>query len=416
MFKLLQQPKFRLLGGLYVTQALGLAFVITAVPASMRQGGATLEEISVIYVLGLIWVLKFLWAPFVDRYGSKKHGHYRSWLIVLQSLLIVLLVAVSFFDIDSQMSILLLLFGVAAFVSATQDIAADALGVTILAPEERGLGNSIQISGNLIGSMVGGGVVLITYRWLGWQASLLVLAAATALPLFNILRHKEQPAPVDSRPQKVSHRDLARFFKRPGTLRWVAVLTTYMIGISAANALLNPMLVDLGWSLDQIGFTTNIVGLGLSILGAAAAGGLMQRIGRKTAAIIASLIMTISIVGLFAPATGNSNIAIIYGSICLMLFGFGVGVTVLATMIMDKSDPSSAGTDYTLQYSLFQGMSLVLGGSLLAAAETIQYSGVLWIAMGFSVLGLIIVSFYNDFQPLALESKTDNTSVIAGLD
>ena len=95
-----------LLSGLYTTQFLSLAFVVTAVPAILRQNGASLDEIAWIYLLGLMWAIKFLWAPVVDRYGcccGMFRGHYRSWLIVMQSLLVVTTVAASLFeDLDDD--------------------------------------------------------------------------------------------------------------------------------------------------------------------------------------------------------------------------------------------------------------------------------------------------------------------------
>lgn len=401
--KQFNQPKYWLLGGLYITQFLGLGFIITAVPAIMRENGASLDEIGVIYLLGLIWSLKFLWAPLIDRYGSKKHGHYRSWLIVLQSLLMVTLVIAAFFDISTQLNTLALLFALISLFSATQDIAADALGVTILKPEERGLGNSIQTAGGFVGNMIGGGVVLIAYQSLGWTASLLILAAATALPLLNILRHKEQPAPADARAEKVGYRDMIRYFRRPGVGRWVPILLTYTLGISSVYGLINPMLVDLGWTLDRIGFATNIVGSVVSIVGAAAAGLIVQKIGRKAAMLISNALVGVAVFALFPAATGVNNVAIIYGSLSLMLLAYGANATILATMMMDKSDPATAGTDYTLQFSLSTIFVYALSGSALALAEAIQYSGVLWISIGLTVLSLVLVWFYNDFEPVSFE-------------
>lgn len=388
-----------LLGGLYITQFLGLSFILTAVPAIMRANGARLDEIGVIYVLGLVWSIKFLWAPLIDRFGSKRYGHYRIWLIMLQSLLIVLLVAAAFFDIDSQLNILAIFFALISFASATQDIAADAIGVNVLSPEERGLGNSIQASGGFIGNIIGGGLVLIAYSYIGWTASLLVLAAGTALPLINILRYEEQPAPADARAEKVGYKDMIRYFRRPGSGRWLLILMTYGLGISTAYAIITPMLVDIGWSLDQIGFATNIVGSIVSIGGAAVAGWLVHRTGRKMAMILANALVGISVVGLFPVAQGVSSTGLIYGAICLMLFAFGANSTMLATIMMDKSDPSTAGTDYTLQYSMATIFGFILSGLLLALAESIQYAGVLWISIAVVILSLVLVWFYNNFEP-----------------
>lgn len=405
-----QRQRMTLLGGLYISQFLGLGFIITAVPAIMRENGASLDDIGWIYALGLIWSIKFIWAPLVDRYGSKRYGHYRSWLIVLQSLIMLSLIATAFFDVNSQLSILAIFFALVSFFSATQDIAADALAVTILKSEERGLGNSIQIAGGFIGNIIGGGIVLIAYAWLGWAASLLILALGTAIPLINILRHQEQPAPADARAEKVSFKDLGRFFRRPGIGHWVIILATYGIAISIAYALINPMLVDLGWSLDQIGFVTNIVGSIFGIIGAFIAGTLVQRLGRKTAMLLTGFFATVSILGLYFPAQGTNNTVLIYVSLSLMLLAYGASTTILATLTMDKSDPEVAGTDYTLQYSLFSILSFVSSGLAFGMAESVGYFNVLTGAIAIGSVSLIFVWFYNDFTPITGGLTTDTQS------
>lgn len=401
-----QRHKMVLLGGLYISQFLGLGFIIIAVPAVLRQAGAALDDIAWIYVLGLIWSIKFLWAPHVDRFGSDRHGHYRSWLIVLQSLLIVTQVGAAFFNINDQLSILAVFFALIAIFSATQDIAADALAVTILKPEERGLGNSIQTAGGLIGNMFGGGVVLITYQWLGWSGSMLILAAATAIPLINILRHKEQPAPADYRSEKVGFKDLWRFLHRPRMWRWVIILLMFNVAISIAYSLINPLLVDLGWSLDHIGFVISIVGSLTGVIGAVIAGGFVHRLGRKSAMLLIGMLVTIAVMGLYAPAQGTNNLWAIYGSTGLLMLAWGASATVLATVMMDKCDPTSAGTDYTLQYCLGSIFSFIMSGLALGLAETWGYPTILLIALGASILSLGLIWFYNDFEPVRLASST----------
>lgn len=407
-----------LLGGLYISQFLGLGFIIAAVPAILRQSGTALEDSAWIYLLGLVWTVKFLWAPVVDRFGSDRHGHYRSWLVVLQSLLIVTQVGAAFFDINDQLSILAAFFALISIFSATQDIAADALAVTILSPEERGLGNSIQTAGGLIGNMLGGGVVLITYHWLGWSGSMLALAVATTLPLINILRHKEQPAPADYRPEKVGFKDLWRFLRRPRMWRWVAVLLVFNIGIAVAYALINPLLVDLGWSLDDIGLVTNIFGSLTGMVGAFIAGGLTQRMGRKAAMLLTALLIAVSVLGLYAPAQQTDNLCAIYGAVGLMMLAWGASATILATMMMDKCDLASAGTDYTLQYSLSSIFSFIASGLALGLAEAWGYEMVLSLSIGVSLVSLVMVWFYNDWKPVAYASPVydlllgDNAPVV----
>ena len=123
---------FALLGGLYASQYLGIGFFYTARVALLRQRGVPLEQLGVIQVLGLLWGAKFLWAPLLDRHGSRRHGHYRGWLLVLQPAIVVALLALVPLDPVADFGALLLLAGAVAALSATQDIAADAIAIRVL--------------------------------------------------------------------------------------------------------------------------------------------------------------------------------------------------------------------------------------------------------------------------------------------
>lgn len=395
-----QRQKAVLLGGLYTSQTLGLAFVITAVPVILRQSGVGLDKISWIFVLGFCWSIKFLWAPLIDRYGSKKYGHYRSWIFVLQMLIIIVTIGASFFSVNGQLPVLSLLFVLLAIFSATQDIAADGLAVTILEPEERGIGSSIQSAGNMIGFMIGGGVVLIAYQWLGWRGCLLVLAGGMALPLISILHYKEKPAPANTHINKVDYKTLIRFFGRPRIWRWIPVLLIFRISNMITYWLLSPLLVDLGWSLDRIGISINIVGTLFGVAGAALGGAIVSRWGRKTTMLATMLFALLGTIGLYGLARGIDGSVIIYVVIGLIMSAYGVSSTVMYTVIMDKCDPVSAATDFTLQWSITGISAMAAGGLAMRLAESMGYAGVLIISIGVAILSMVLIWFYDDFEPV----------------
>ena len=83
---------------LYVTQYLGVGFITVGLTAILRDGGTSLETLALLQIVGLVWPVKFLWAPILDRYGSRHRGHYRSWLLVLQTGLVLALAALLPFD------------------------------------------------------------------------------------------------------------------------------------------------------------------------------------------------------------------------------------------------------------------------------------------------------------------------------
>jgi PAT family beta-lactamase induction signal transducer AmpG len=170
--------KFSLLASLYVTQYLPIGFFFIAMPAILRSVGFSLEQIGMFYVVALPWVIKVLWAPLIDRYSLGRLGHYRGWLL-MQSLMVLSLLAMVPLSIQHHFGWIVFGALVYAALSATQDIAADALSVQILSPAERGLGNGIQMAGGFLGSLVGGGLTLVVYDWFGWSGIMLALAAVS---------------------------------------------------------------------------------------------------------------------------------------------------------------------------------------------------------------------------------------------
>lgn len=388
-----------LLGGLYTAQLLGLSFIITAFPAILRQSGAGLETIGWIYGLGMVWSVNVFWAPVVDRYGSRRYGHYRGWIIAMQTLLIAILIGTSRFDPTADISILMVLFGLVALFSATQDIAVDAMAVTLLKPEERGMGNGVQAAGNLIGGMIGGGVVLITYQWLGWNASLLTLALITAVPLIGILRHRERRVHAIRHGEKAGFAALIRFFKRPRIWRWIMVLMVFRASNMVNYGLLNPILVDLGWSLDRIGIALNIVGPFFGIAGSVAGGWIVSRRGRKSAMLFSMVLVTLATAGLFIPASGIDHAMVVHGIIGLIMAAYGCGFAVMYTIIMDKSDPVTAGTDFTLQMSISGFSAFTAVGLAMRLAASVGYAGVLSGCLGFAAISLCLIATYDGFDP-----------------
>jgi MFS transporter, PAT family, beta-lactamase induction signal transducer AmpG len=390
-----QRNKYILLASLYITQYLGLGFFFTALVAILRQQGVPLEQLSAIYVLGLFWILKFLWAPLIDRVSFGRLGHYRGWLIVMQSLLVLTLLIMGLFDLGTQLGLILGLCMLVGLLSATQDIAADALSCRLLAPDERGLGNGIQVGGGLLGNIIGGGLVLMLYPTIGWLGSMALLAAGTALPLVQLLRFRE---PTWSAAQHAGHtdharfRDLLTFFGRPGMWRWLIVLLTYPLGVSRAYGLITPLLVDAGWSLERIGFGVNVVGSVLGLLAALGVGWMIRRLGRKPVMFGIALAMGFGTLLLLAPASGLTGDLPAWAAIGALFLLYSPSSAVLATVMMDNARPAAAGTDFTLQYCVFALVGFVAGGAGVALAGVFGYTTVIFGASAAAFLSALLVA------------------------
>ena len=396
--------RWALLGSLYVTQFLALGFFLIALVAILRQEGAPLEQLGIIYLLGLIWVAKALWAPLVDRLRFGVLGHYRGWLVLTQSGLVLCLLVVGQFDVMTNFEIVFILSLIVALLSATQDVAADGLACRLLSPADRGVGNGVQMAGGLAGNIIGGGGVLMLYPTIGWEGSMMLLAAGVALPLALILWFREPPwASVGNdlsveRRGGISLRQLWRFWKRPGGGRWLAILLVYPIAISMAYAMITPILVDADWSLERIGFVLNIVGSAVGMLAALAAGWAIRWIGRRAALVGAALAQAVGLLLLLLPASGATGAASVTVSLCAVFLPYGAVATVVMTLMMDRASASaSPATDFTVQYSVYSLMGFLAGAIGLSLAAQLGYQGVIMLAAGIALVAAAIArAFYHE--------------------
>src|SRR5215469_16406533 len=82
----------------------GLPYALTASTLSiwLRREGVSLTDIGLFSLVGLAYILKFLWAPVLDRVAlpwlGAKLGRRRSWAVVIQILLALAILSLGFSD------------------------------------------------------------------------------------------------------------------------------------------------------------------------------------------------------------------------------------------------------------------------------------------------------------------------------
>jgi hypothetical protein len=359
----------------------------------MRRDGASLEEIGLLSAAFFPWALKFLWAPLVDRFGSRRIGRYRSWLLGLLPLVAAFVVGLAFLDLPALLArgrglglALLLLLTVSC---ATLDTAAHGLAVVLLPVHERGLGNGFQTAGQMAGNLIGGGITVALVGVFGWRAACLAMAALYLVPLLATLAAREpESPPADS----LRARDFARVLRLPGMARWWAWLAAFGVAYGLFGIPYQAALVDAGLELPEIGLVQGVV---MSLAGAAGAlaGGLAMRgLERGRAFFVACLAFSLLLApGAVAFSVATAERAPLYASLACAYFGVMMVSSVLYAIMMDRSRPETASSDFTAQYSVLQISGFVSwgAGAFLAAsvgsAATIALSSGLVLALG--VLG-----------------------------
>lgn len=84
--------KFVILTCLYFDQGIPFGFFMQTLPVLMRQQGYSLVAIGLTILLESPWVFKFIFAPFVDRFGGGRFGRRRTWLLPLQAVSVIVYV------------------------------------------------------------------------------------------------------------------------------------------------------------------------------------------------------------------------------------------------------------------------------------------------------------------------------------
>jgi len=313
-----------------------------------------LSNDSISRLLGLLllpWALKFLWAPLIDRYGSRSFGHRKSWIIPLQIGGALVLALAAFLDLESQLTQVFLLFLFYSFLSATQDIAVDGLAVLSLNKKQHGIGNSIQMGGYYLGELLGGAAILIIFEQFGWTASILTLAVFFLIPLPFILPFKEKEIAPDIESARPNFGNISSYFKQENSF-WIILLFIYMGNQVLARTLLPSILAERNFTESEIGFTIGVFGNGASIAGAVLGGLFIQSLGRRRSLITYGLLkIPVFFLLLVIPNTEIGHGWVI-GSILCNDFMAGLATVALFTVMMDKCRLDSPGTDFTIQQSM----------------------------------------------------------------
>jgi MFS family permease len=392
---------------LYFLQGFPSGLLVHAMPALLRSSGVSLEIIGFMKLLALPWVLRFIWAPYVDRYYVRKWGAHRSWILGMQLLVVISVFSLMLTDITRLSSVdLTLILSIIFFINlfcATQDIATDALAVKLLPTHLRGLGNSVQVSGYKIGLLFGGNAILWGLDLIGWQTTLMFMGLIILLCLLPTLMFNENKTFQEDSPPLTTEQTAEKeklsfpwfwqqfyaFAKRPGLPFWLFTLAIYKMGDSLGSAMIKPMLVDMGTSLSTIANLTLISSLA-GILAATLGGVLYYRFGPRTCLLLFGLMQGLGLGG-YALINSESSYALLMWMSIFEQSADGMATVALFAMMMEHCRKDHEGTDYSLQ-ACIQVSVAGLGGVLAGViANQFGYSQLFISAMLLTWICLIPV-------------------------
>ncbi|HJZ38844.1 MAG TPA: MFS transporter [Bacteroidales bacterium] len=384
--------KFPVLFSLYIAQSIPMSFFSTVVPVIMRQENYSLESIGLLQLVKLPWIVKFLWAPIVDN-RTENTRQLRQWIIVSELFYAAVILSIGIFSLQTDFRLIVVLMIVAFIASATQDIATDAFAILLLKPGERGLGNSMQSAGSFVGTLFGTGVLLIAFHYFGWTILLVLLAAFVILSLIPLAIYGNRTPVEKGLRKRVTLADIRDFFTRHGIHKRVLVLSFYYSGIIGVLAMLKPFLVDLGYSVKEIGFMSGIVGTTVAALSALLAGFIIKTIGSRKAMFIFPTVSFAAVSFFLYISHHTPSVTSLYTGICLLWGAYGLSTVAIYTTSMDQVRPGREGTDFTIQIVITHLSSLIIAIMSGKLGDLTGYTGLFGIEALLCILTFVILLY-----------------------
>lgn len=393
-----REPK--VLAMLFLGFSAGLPFmlVFSTLSAWLRDAGIERTAIGMLSWVGLVFTLKFFWAPIVDRlplpWLTRVLGRRRSWMLVAQIGIVFALIHLGASDPSTGKLLPIALAALLlAFSSATQDIALDAWRIESAPVAMQGAMSAGYQLGYRIAIIVGSAGALWIAAEAGFRAAYLTMGALGTIGILTTLVIAEPQVAVPRTSFDQEQRVVSFVANRPHwnpTLRamgaWfvgavvcpfvdffarfgaklavliLALVCTYRLTDFTMGVMANPFYLDVGYSLKQIAAVAKFFSSFATIAGVLVAGVVVAKLGALRSlgvGIVLTIVSNLAFMALaLVPNPGNALLAFVVSA-----DNFSMAIAGTAFMAYLSSLTSSAYT--ATQYALFSSLYALPGKILM---------------------------------------------------
>ena len=380
------------------------------------------------------WFLKGIWSPIVDVVKTK-----RWWIVSMQVLLTAMMILLTLSlphpsaDVIatgqtpiSMFTLTLVLFIIAAFASATHDIAADGFYMLAHSPSSQAAFIGIRSVFYRVASVFGQGVLVFiagmvekssgNIPW-SWQVTLGVAAViffvVTLYHTFILPYSPDDHPRIDPNAEKQAGagstlqnnlRELGNSFKtfvmKPGVGLAIAFMLLYRLPEGFLIKLCQPFLVDstmhggLGLSTAMVGTVYGVFGVIALLLGGILGGVFSSRVGLKRSLWVMAACMTLPCLAFVYLAIAQPTSAVVITiALCIEQFGYGFGFTAYMLYMMYFSEGEFKTSHYAI-CTAFMALSMMLPGFVAGyIQEAIGYVNFFWMVMACCLATLAVTYF-----------------------
>jgi len=339
-----------------------IAFVAGTLQAWLKTYHLSIRLIGMATLLQAPYLLKFLWAPLLDRFSLPILGRRRGWILLTQLIATVLIGFYSVLDPALDIAQVAAVAFALAFVGASQDIVIDAYRADIVTAPERGLAASATQTGYRLALLVSGAVTFILADHIGWPATYRIMAAVMLVCVMFTLF---SPEPAGARPPvtllQAVVEPLREILARWPLLPLLLLLLLYKFGEALTLALSTPYLQDLGFTLTAIGFASKTLGLIATICGVIAGGILVAKWGLYRSLVVLAFGQLITALPYLFLSLVDKSLVTMYATVIIQNLGDGMGTAAFTALLMAMCNIRFSAFQYALLSSLAAVPRVFLG-------------------------------------------------------
>ncbi|MFM6243581.1 MAG: AmpG family muropeptide MFS transporter [Dolichospermum sp.] len=408
LLRVFGSPKMATLILLGFSSGLPLFLTSKTLQAWMTVEKVDLTAIGLFSLVGVPYSLKFLWSPLLDWLTLPFLGRRRGWLIVIQIGLLMAIAAMSLQQPKQALQFLAINAVVIAFLSATQDIAADAYRTDILEPLEMGAGAAVFVLGYRVALLLTGSLALILADRIAWSSVYLFMSVGMGLGIIATLFAPEPKEinPPASLTQAVIL-PFGEFIQRQGVIQAILTLlfiVLYKLGDSFVNNMSTPFLLQTGFTQTDIGAIQGGMGLIATIVGTLAGGAFLSKIGLNRSLWLFGALQAVSNLAYLILAQVGKNYQFLLLTINIENFCAGLGTAAFVAFLMSMCNQRYSATQYALLSSFMAVSRDILVAPAGSLAKSTGWPLFFVISIFAAVPGLLLLPLFAPWnsKPLAI--------------
>jgi MFS transporter, PAT family, beta-lactamase induction signal transducer AmpG len=400
------------------------AIIISVSVIMYKSLGISNEDIGIYTsLLYLPWVIKPLWSPFIDLHSTK-----RKWFLAMQLVISIAFLIVGLTIPMSNFFVLsLAVFWVAAFASASNDVASDGFYMLALAKEQQSFFLGIRSTFYRLSMLTGNGLIVIIAGFLeekygdktkAWSYTMIIVGFIMAvITIYNYFSTpKTETATLENKAEstpKVSFGAVfASFFQKKQIGIVLAFILLFRLGESQLLKMLTPFLIDdkakggMGLTTEDVGIIYGTFGVSALVVGGILGGIAISKHGLGKWMLPMILMMHLPIIGFILLSHFHpTSVYYIYATVICEQFGYGFGFASFIMFLIYVADGESKTSHYAIATG-FMALGMMLPG--MASGFIQEYLGYgnffIWVLCA-TIPGLILSRFL--IFPSDFGKKTD---------